>query len=341
MRYSEKDLLLAEIGTVEGFLETLSEDDFIERLGWEDRLEELQERLSVLLESPPTHPLFLTFSGDPVEGSESIEAGFVGQAMNAFVKATQAVTAEVVHGGVGHRGKLRGSNERQLRIVGTAVGSFGFELELPAPEPKEEEEELQTRLLEDEQENPTTPSSEDLHVTAIQTTLRLLEAAAQNNDDTLSDLVMEIHPRVASEVRSFAKVLKEHKALCSLEFEGTEVRFDDHDQIQTIVDVLDSSEISEEHPVLPGVLTGVLPVSRRFEARLDRGDVIQGEVDADIEDIEEFKRNWEGQSSILELHVIRFRTRARWTLVGALPYDEFYSIDQELNQLYAFDEDDE
>lgn len=305
MRYTQAQLLRSEIGTVERFLAETPEDQIIMRKTWESRLEVLRERLAEVEAQPQAHPLSITFRGAPVEGTRSIDATFASKALRAFVDATATVTASLVTDDLLDRGRLPGAGARSLRIVATAVGSFGFELELPA-------------AVEDETQKVLFPSEDaDPQVEAIATTLRLLDEAATDDEDAISDLIAEIHPRAAAKVRAFASVLAENDVVFAVAFRDRQVRFDSDAQVKRVVESLAESDISEVDEPHTGTLLRVLPESRRFEARLANGQVVQGKVDRAVPDIGTFKQRWENQEASLAFRVVRVRTRSRYILTGA------------------------
>lgn len=302
MKYTEAQLLRSEIGTVERFLAETSEGQVIMRKTWESRLEVLRERLTEVEARPQAHPLSITFRGAPVDGTRSIDAAFASKAVRAFVEAAETVTASLVTDDLRDRGRLPGAGARSLRIVATAVGSFGFELELPPAPPD-------TPFLASEDADP--------HVEAIATTLRLLDEAATNDEDAISDLIAEIHPRAATKVRAFATVLAENDALFAVAFGDRQVRFDSDAQIKRVVESLAESDISEVNETHRGTLLGVLPESRRFEVRLTGGQVVHGKVDRAVQDIGTFKQRWENHEASLAFRVVHVRTRSRYILTGA------------------------
>jgi hypothetical protein len=67
---------------------------------------------------------------------------------------------------------------------------------------------------------------------------------------------------------------------------------------------------------------GILPESRRFECRLDEGQLISGWVDRDLEYIGAFKTNWENKKARLTFRVVSVRTNQRFMLVGAARPEE-------------------
>lgn len=305
MRYTGAQLIRSEIGTVERFLAELPDGAIIERMSWESRLESLRQQLAEAEARPQAHPLSITFRGVPVEDSRSIDATFAGKAIRAFVEATDTVTASLITDNLRDHGRLPRAGARSLRIVDTAMGSFGFELELPPPSV----DETQTNLFPYEETDP--------HVEAIATTMRLLGEAASDDEDAISDLIAETHPRAAAKVRAFANVLAESEALFAVSFGEKQVRFDSDAQVKRVIESLADSDISENDEQHAGMIIGLLPKSRRFEAKLADGSIIQGKIDRTMMDISDFKAKWENRKAKLTFRVVRVRTRSRYILTGA------------------------
>jgi hypothetical protein len=295
MSLREHQFLQSEIATLEGLLADLSEDRVIERVGFEHRLHEARERLQQLLSEPQARSLPITFRGDPVEGSQSIDATFASEALKAFVAATDTVAASLTTQDLKSSGRLPGSRQRTLRIVDTALGSFGFDLELPPPE---------------------LPEPADPYAEAIQTTFELIRRAATSDEGTISDLVAEIHPRAAAKVRSFAKVLADHQALFAAEFEGHDVRLNNPQEVQHILDALDETSISEQEQTLTVTVQGILPDGRQFEARLESGELIKGTVDRSLPEVVAFKVAVENHTMPLRFRIVTVRSNRRYVLLG-------------------------
>lgn len=230
MSNRELDWARSEVGTLEGFLEELTEDDVIARIQLEQRLERARKQLAELESRPQPKGLPIAFRGQPVEGTRSIDASFATQALAAFVEATDAVAASLVSEELEDRGRLPITGGRSLRIVDTAVGSFGsfgFELELPPPS---EEEAQAWSAVEGEAPDP--------YAEAISMTLRLLDEASASDEEAVADLVAQIHPRAVGKVAAFAKVLADHRALVAMTFEGKRVQFDEESQVRRVVERL-------------------------------------------------------------------------------------------------------
>jgi len=242
MSSKERDFVRSEVATLEGLLSSLSEERIIERIGIEERLAQARERLAELEARPLARSLAITFRGAPVEGTRSIDAGFGSAALKAFIEATDTVVASLVSEALRGRGRLPGTG-RSLRIVDTAQGSFGFELELPPPTPDEPQLELEGL-----------DQGLDPYVSAIATTFALLADAAVSDEEGVSDVVAEIHPRAAAKVQAFAKVLSDAGAGFAAEFDGRRVRLNEGDDVQRVLDALRDEDISEDTDQHVGVL---------------------------------------------------------------------------------------
>ncbi|EGV19197.1 hypothetical protein [Thiocapsa marina] len=305
MSTKEREFLRSEVTTLEGLLGNLPEDRIIERIGFEERSRQAQERLAVLEASPLAKALPITFRGAPVEGTRSIAAGFAAAALRAFIEATDTVAASLTSEGLKGRGRLP-SASRSLRIIDTAQGSFGFELELPPP------------VTDPAQIPPPIPGeAQDPYAQAIERTFELIKDAASSDDVGMSDLIAEIHPRAAAKVRAFAKVLSDHDAGFAAEFDGKSVHLNRGIEVEHVLDALKDEDIAERTEEHSGVLMGILPESRRFECRLDEGQLITGRVDRDLENLGAFEANWENKKARLTFRVVSVRTNQRFILVDA------------------------
>lgn len=310
MSQRELKFLQSEVATLEGLLADLSQDRVIERLGFQSRLEEARQQLAQAQSKPRAYSLPITFRGDPVEGSRSIDAGFASEALKAFVEATDTVAASLTNSDLKERGRLPSAGERSLRIVDTALGSFGFELELP-PLSKEYEQ-VQQDLL-----DPLAGSIlTDPYIVAIMTTFALIEEAASMDENAISDLIAEIHPRAATKVRAFAKVLYDHHALFAAEFNGQSVQLVRHEEVQHVMDSLDDANINESIETLSVTIQGILPEARKFEARLESGEVVNGKIDRFLSAIMDFKAAVEDAVHLLRFRVVNVRANRRYVLMG-------------------------
>jgi hypothetical protein len=303
MSRREFGFLQSEVATLEGLLANLSQDRVIERLGFERRLNKARQQLALVSTQPRALSLPITFRGDPVEGSRSIDASFATKALRAFVEATDTVAASLTAADLKGIGPLPGSGGRSLRIVDTVLGSFGFELELPP---------LSTTLWD------LLPGSEppDPYVDAITTTFNLISQSASMDENAITDLVADIHPRAAAKVRAFAKVLFDHHALFAAEFEGRQIRLDRHEEVQHVMELLDGANINETFQTLSATIQGILPDARVFEAKLAAGEVVKGKIDRSLPNIQDFKAMVENTTTLLQFRVVNVRSNRRYVLMG-------------------------
>jgi len=310
MSRREFRFLQSEVATLEGLLANLSQDRVIERLGFERRLNEARRQLALVSSQPRALSLPITFRGDPVEGSRSIDASFATKALRAFVEATDTVAASLTAADLKDIGPLPGSGGRSLRIVDTVLGSFGFELELPPLSTTNVE--TQTDLWE------LLPGSEspDPYVDAITTTFNLIGQSASMDENAITDLVADIHPRAAAKVRAFAKVLFDHHALFAAEFEGQQIRLDRHEEVQHVMELLDGDNINETIQTLSATIQGILPDARVFEAKLAAGEVVKGKIDRSLPNIQDFKAMVENTTTLLQFRVVNVRSNRRYVLMG-------------------------
>jgi hypothetical protein len=157
----------------------------------------------------------------------------------------------------------------------------------------------------------------DPYACAIATTLALIADAASSDEEGMSDLIAEIHPRAAAKVQAFAKVLSDAGAGFAAEFEGRRVRLKEGGEVQRVLDALKTEDIAERTEEQNGVLLGILPESRRFECRVADGRVVSGKVDRALPDIAGFKATWENKEALLSFRVVSVRKNQRFILTSA------------------------
>jgi hypothetical protein len=157
----------------------------------------------------------------------------------------------------------------------------------------------------------------DPYASAITTTLSLLEKAAAQDDEVMSELITDVHPRAAAKIRMFAEILANHDAGFAAEFEGGSVRLPSGEEARRVVVARRGEDIREDDEQHVGTLLGVLPESRQFECRLADGRVVRGKVDRAVSPIQDFKNAWENKKVILQFRVVSVRSRARYVLLSA------------------------
>lgn len=244
----------------------------IERITAEERLREVQGQLAS--ERPPTRPatrVRITFSGKPVPGDRGIRATFAMEAVQSYCEAVAAVGVGH-HQDLGSRGPIPGREAYDMMIVGTAVGSFGFELEESASAE-------QLTLF------PEAP----VLTLAIDRTNAILRAALGTDDDFAMALE-ETDQRAMEALGRFVLALATAEAWCSISSGDDHFRFADVEQVRRTAERLKSESILDEIVDLAGHLVGALPEHRTFEFKTaDR--VLFGRLAAAI-DPNEVNRDW-------------------------------------------------
>jgi len=270
----------------------------IARSGLASRAAQLREELARL---PAEGRRFdLTFRGEPVEGSRSIVADFAGRALAAFSDAVATIAASF-EGELGAAGPLP-AGDRSLRMVGPALGSFGFELEIPAgPAPA-----AQMSML---------PDAANPMEQAVDLALTLIDAAQGADEEKLSDAIAEVHPRAAAKVRDFVKLVVDRRATFTLRVGARTAGLADSDAGRRTLLSLQLEDLTEDRRTVRGQLW-VLPHHRQFELKV--GDrVLKGRLARDIQDPSSLPA---GAEVVVELRETRLRAaRPRYTLLSVLP----------------------
>lgn len=282
--------LSAEVNTLEKMLAEIPEDDVIDRFGLENRLAEVKAQLGTTNEYHITHKAKLTFRGAPVIKSEAISATFAAKATNLFTDAVSLLCATLNNFDVKNKGRIPDCVNNQLMITGTAVGSFGFEFELPKPDTYD-----------------LCPEKSAVEI-ALENIRNLLEVSATGSDDSLSDIVEDIHPRVRMKIEEFLSFQHDQKAKCGLEFKNKFFRFETDEQLENALFRLKEDNIHEKIQIFEGVLQGCLPVSRTFEFQINDPtcdtSLIKGKVGRDIDRPDFLNKNWLGKKASITLTVI-------------------------------------
>lgn len=298
MSRDERAMVESEITMLEEMLAKIGKGRVIERVGLEARVQALRAELSALGEERPR--VLLTFRGEPVIGARAILAEFGGKAAALFSEAVATVSASLSTQ-LGSAGPLPRGADRQLRIVGTAIGSFGFELELPPPEGL-------PGLI------PEMPD-------AVESTLALIRGAQAGDEDALSELIAEIHPRAAAKVHAFVKHVVDRNAGFAVSFGEQRAAVRDPQEGRAVLEALREDQIRQAELIIDAALTGVLPGARRFEARrASDNELLSGRIDRSAGDPEELLRSWLGKPARLAVRETRVRSgRPSYLLLAIEP----------------------
>ncbi len=272
MNYREYDMISSEIKQLESLLADIPSHRMIERVGLESRLKSARNKLNNIQKESIRHRAIITFRGQPVIGSHGIVAEFAAKAAGSFSEAVAAIAASLADN-LKYMGPIPNRERNQMLITGTAVGSFGFEFEIPKAD-----------------EDSLFPGSSEAEV-ALEKMQELFNSSITGNDDLLTELVEEIHPRAVVKAVEFLEVMKTNKAWCALSFKEKTFRFSDLEQITIAMSKLDKDNISETEGAFQGELQGILPSRRTFEFKTSEG-IITGKIGPEIKDPDVLNREY-------------------------------------------------
>lgn len=282
MRQHRIHQLQAEQNQLIGILSRIPEDEVINRMSFESRLEQVEEELESIktgFREPAKTILF--FRGKPVVGTTGIFAKFGFEAVDQYNDLVMALTAQLSGSSLGDRGSIPNCKDNQLLITGTALGSFGFELE-------ENLEQLECI-------NEESPA---LIENSMKKALRIIKASTQSDDD-LMDEIDDLDDRTISEIHDFLCTLAKHEAYCAVEVDDEYFSFDDYKQVERSARRFDKSNIIEEETQFYGEFIGALPESRSFEFKIfPSNNVIKGKIAPTIVDAMVINHNLEKQLKI-------------------------------------------
>lgn len=304
MNHDDYMFLASEISELETILAEIPKERVIDRRSFETRLNNAKEELAKIDPAVLPKKARLTFRGLPVFGSYGIGAEFASKASSAFTDAFTAIVAGISEN-LRYMGPIPDKEKNQLIITGTAIGSFGFEFELPAPSSPEDPSQREMDL--------GVPHNTEV---AMQKLESLFRVASEGNDDDLSDLVDELHPRAVKKVAEFLSYVSEQEAWCGLEFDNSTFRFSGSDQVRNSAQRLAADNIKETTEEYAGHIAGALPVGRTFEFKLaDQEGILRGKVGIEIDDPNVLNHEYLYKPAKLTLQVVQVgQGRPRFTL---------------------------
>lgn len=283
MNYREYDMVSSEIKQLESLLADMPSNRIIERMGLESRLKSAKKIFESIEKDSIRHRAVITFRGQPVIGSHGIVAEFAAKAAGSFSEAVAAIAASLADN-LKYMGPIPNRERNQMLITGTAIGSFGFEFEIPKAN-----------------EDSLFPGSSESEV-ALEKMQELFNYSVTGNDDLLTELVEEIHPRAIVKAVEFLEVMKTNKAWCALSFKEKTFRFSDLEQITIAMSKLDKDNISETQAAFQGELQGILPSRRTFEFKTSEG-IIAGKIGSEIKDPDVLNREYLHKHVSISLHM--------------------------------------
>jgi hypothetical protein len=128
--YSKRSFLHNQLQEIEN-LQSLAGDHPVMAPSLEARRRSVEQELKSLPAIVKEPRTVLFFSGNPVVGSQGIDASFASDVINPFLEMVKTEYSMARHGAVGSRGPRRGEAEAKLLLSGLPRGSFGLELSRP------------------------------------------------------------------------------------------------------------------------------------------------------------------------------------------------------------------
>lgn len=258
----EKDRLTSELASVNAMLSTVPEDDFVGRMGFTSRKEEIESELRELDHAPDTFAnVALLFYGKPVQGSRSINTEFAAKALENYQDLVARQLASFETGGLAQRGPLPSKQAAALNITGVTHGSFGFVLE--------EDGSSSPQLINSSLKN------------AVEKVSGIFDSFASEKETVFDETIREMDPRLFSSVKSFFKVVHENEATMRI-IDGKHDRKFDARSINRAHTRCQEGSIDEVTVTVTGTLIGIVPTDRRFEMRLCDGETITGKAGVSI-----------------------------------------------------------
>jgi len=259
-----------------------------------ERERELEEEIASIPLGTKEAKTVLFFSGEPVQGSEGIDASFAGRVLEPFQSMVMADYADRFHGVVGTRGRRAGEADSRLLLTALPRGSFGLELTKAENDEIFEEDQLADTLA---------------HVT------RLIESAAKSDENFAIEL-NETAPRVIQNLRSFLEVVASGNAGLRLESGDSRCTMDPIRATEAFERVSATISQTETAP-MRGVFKGVLLESWRFDFLDEDGHKISGKIDENLtaDQVAQLNHDFFNQCcvAVLEKTTVLFRNGRRRT----------------------------
>lgn len=253
----ERDYVTAQLAAVNRMLDRMPSNDYLGRVGFEARRDDLTKQLEDLEFDETRAQIAVYFGGDPVVGSLGIEAEFGSQVVGSLQDLVSKVWGTLDGAPLQPMGPVKGKDASHLHITSVVHGSFGFILE----ELDESRPFFQTTLSK-----------------AADQVAAYIESFAGENDATFSEIIDALNPRVFQAIRQFFGYVHKGNATFRL-VEGERDAQYDRNAVERAWNRAEASNVAEERLEVSGKLLGVIPMKRRFELQSDQtGLVIEGRV---------------------------------------------------------------
>ena len=283
MNNQEYLMLSSEINQLQMLIDEIPKYRVFEKKPLEARLKKLEKELSTVKEEALSQKAVITFRGEPVFGSYGILADFASKASGSFTDAVTAI-ATSLDDNLAYMGRIPNNKENQLIITNIARGSFGFEFEVPRNG-------VDTLIPE--------PTNVEKALGSLQ---GLLNSTLLDDEEKITDIVEEIHPRAVGKVVEFLDILKSNHAWFAYEFGERKVFFKNISDIDKAISILDKDNIKEGDETYAGEFQGILPGRRTFEFLTSDKKIIVGKIGSEIKDPDVLNREYLHQRITINLN---------------------------------------
>lgn len=308
----EIDALTAEIKSLTQLLESaVSVGDIIGEHQLSQRLERLNAKFETLNEHTTqdnSASVALFFGGQPVLGSKGIAAEFAGSVIKQFQDLISKTFAVAEVGELGERGSIPFQAQSKLMVTGLARGSFGFVM--------------------DEMSDQTELASSSLSKIIDEAT-RLLDGVASQDETIFDEITEHLDGRTLLSLQELFVNLDRSQATIRIVEGDRDVALDSaavhRARIRT-----EAMSIDEDTSIISGVLSGFLPIGKRFEITTNEGITVRGSAsDVAVEQFDRVKDHSIGFKCTAEVSIktIKPLNRPEKEVMRLISFTEIGSID--------------
>ncbi|MHB1055761.1 MAG: hypothetical protein ACYC6B_09940 [Thermoleophilia bacterium] len=255
-RKLELESLEVEIAAVAALLSEAREiNDPVGTLQFEQRKKELEEKI-IALRGAEIHQasLALFFGGEPVFGSRGIAADFAGRLLDSFQDIISKQFAVAEMGSLGERGPVPLREFTTLMITGVTHGSFGFVLD----ELTDQDEMFDSALKE-----------------IVREVLTTIEFVSSFDEVVFEEAIERLDARTLASLKTFFNELDSNTATIRMVDDDRDLSLDENAIHRARLRIEDTT-IEENEVEIKGLLIGFLPEHKRFELRIESGELIFG-----------------------------------------------------------------
>jgi len=225
------------------------------------REDEFRQELAQIPHGAREPRTVLFFTGDPVYGSQGIDAQFAATVLSPFLEMVKTEYSVEKHGRVGERGPRKDEDEARLMLTGLPRGSFGIELSQPQSDNLFAEEQLSEVLVR----------------------LTDLLSSASKSDEEFVHALGDVSPRVYGRLPDFFKVLNDNHASIRMQTGDLEMEIDQQ-HISRALERVSSVKTIEDEVDMEGAFRGATLDTWKFDFRREDGESITGRISSDLDE---------------------------------------------------------